>query len=283
MNVHSSPIQRHPATPVGNAFVVLDPVTIASLVFPLLNLFDRKFHQDWEAQAVLELFGGQSITWDLVLDVALAQTTYRHERKPAAAFRRLAPLTQAILAFEALDELGSYCAWPLHAMLARESLPAEYALPERPAWQVNDVLPTGRTLLVELMSMGQPETVRQVIAKGADLGALDERGLPLLHRAAFFGETIGTAGVMDQLLQSGADINGRGPHGATPLHLAVAGQSPTAIRYLLGAGADASLMDKWNRTAFQKTWEQSSEREAFTARRLSTALGSSAPSQRRRL
>ena len=60
---------------------------------------------------------------------------------------------------------------------------------------------------------GDTRTVKQLLAKGANIDARNEDGGTPLHTAAFFGQ----AEVAEVLIQGGADINARNNEGATPL------------------------------------------------------------------
>ena len=60
---------------------------------------------------------------------------------------------------------------------------------------------------------GDTKTVKQLLAKGADIDARDEYGGTPLHGAAFFGQ----AEVAEMLIQEGADVNARNNEGAMPL------------------------------------------------------------------
>ena len=105
---------------------------------------------------------------------------------------------------------------------------------------------------------GDKKTVELLLAKGADVNALDgERmidyqELTALHWAAFTGH----ADVAAALIAKGADINAGAGAGATPLHLAAAGSHKSVVELLISKGADANLKDKNDLTPLQRAEKQ---------------------------
>jgi ankyrin repeat protein len=96
----------------------------------------------------------------------------------------------------------------------------------------------------------QVETVRMLLARGADVRAANRRGAQPLHYAADGrpGSRTWNAGAQAEtvacLIESGADPNAVDRSGVTPLHRAVRTRCGPAVRALLEAGADARRLNK---------------------------------------
>lgn len=89
--------------------------------------------------------------------------------------------------------------------------------------------------LIKAVYDRQPETVRQLLASGADTSAMDDLFHNPLHCAVNWGQVE----VVLLLLHNGAHMNaviGRGPN-LTPLALAVAGDEEVIGKILIGRGA----------------------------------------------
>jgi ankyrin repeat protein len=107
--------------------------------------------------------------------------------------------------------------------------------------------PPGHTLLSSCATIGDIESVRLLIAKGATPQSSDKDVTPLICAA-----THGSTEMTTLLLDSGASINrcnvSYGP-GATALHWAAAGGNNEVVRILCERGADIEKRDSKKRTS----------------------------------
>lgn len=106
---------------------------------------------------------------------------------------------------------------------------------KKPAGHSGDVL-----FLHTMVARGNMESVRQLIAKGADVNGKDGHGRTALHVA------VGKASpnMIQFLLDHDAKVNARDENGGTPLHEA-AGRAPLSIiQLLMSRGADVNTKDK---------------------------------------
>jgi hypothetical protein len=99
------------------------------------------------------------------------------------------------------------------------------------------------------------EMARDLITRGADIGARNRRGAEPLHAAVIGGP--GSASwnprcqrdVILYLIEMGADPNAAAAGGVTPLHRAVRNRCSGAVEALLRAGADPRLPNDRGSTA----------------------------------
>lgn len=146
-------------------------------------------------------------------------------------------------AVDILDETPSLAT----AGLARRD---EFFLAERLA-QVYE----GDTALHAAAFSYDPGMARDLIARGADIGARNRRGAEPLHAAVIGGP--GSASwnptrqrdVIVYLIAAGADPNAAAAGGVTPLHRAVRNRCSAAVEALLRAGADPRLQNDRGSTA----------------------------------
>ena len=87
--------------------------------------------------------------------------------------------------------------------------------------------------------MGDIVAVRQLVAKGSDINALDPRGFtPLMHALNTF-----QAQIVPELLKLGADANARDFDGVTPLSLCARNADAATMRLLMAAGGKIDAKD----------------------------------------
>lgn len=115
-----------------------------------------------------------------------------------------------------------------------ESVKSVRELLASPKLEVDAVNKRGETALMMAALIGQTETVGMLIEKGA---TLDPDGWTPLHYAASSGKV----GVIEKLIEAGADKNARSPNGTTPMMMAVRRGNLTAYQKLLIAGADPTI------------------------------------------
>jgi ankyrin repeat protein len=102
---------------------------------------------------------------------------------------------------------------------------------------VTVVSESGRTaLLLAAMSDQSADTVRLLLARGADAKALDREQTSTLVAAAFGNDTE----ALRQLLKAGAPVNQANMIGTTPLMNAASNGNDEAVKLLLAAGANVN-------------------------------------------
>jgi hypothetical protein len=105
----------------------------------------------------------------------------------------------------------------------------------------------GDTALHMAAAAHREETVRELIARGADLRARNRLGTEPLHLAAVGHpgssrwSPPAQAAIIDLLIKAGADPNAINKNGTAPLHRAVRTRSAAAVEALLAGGADPRL------------------------------------------
>lgn len=151
------------------------------------------------------------------------------------------PKLQTVKSPSALDEAlfraAYYCdpvamreALAAHANPNARFLPLEGASIAAYDTPLHCLMGTGHGNLAQMR-----ECTTLLLQAGADMNAPDaEKNLPT-HRTLTNGH-FNQAGLVT-LLEAGADANGRGKHGWTPLHYAMEHETPHAARILLAAGA----------------------------------------------
>jgi ankyrin repeat protein len=126
----------------------------------------------------------------------------------------------------------------VEAALAAGDLPALRRLAEGHA-----DFPDGRDPLVHhpwlqaAIGCSTLEVVQWMLEAGVDVNYEAADGYPALHTALDRQDALRHP-LVTLLCEAGADVNAHGVNDWTPLHLAAARDDPTAIRILLGYGAD---------------------------------------------
>jgi hypothetical protein len=95
------------------------------------------------------------------------------------------------------------------------------------------------TVLHFAAALGDSKKIQQLIGKGAELDARDEKGRTPLHWAAESRQTR----AVEQLVGAGADVNASNDDGATPLHMAAHLGNAGLVKTLLDRGANANVKD----------------------------------------
>lgn len=132
---------------------------------------------------------------------------------------------------------------------------------------VNEKNPRGKTPLHEAVGSNRTETVKLLIANGADLGATDKTGMTPLHVAAMWNRAEQVA----ILLDAGADLDARDKFGDTPLHTAAVFGSKEAIRALVERGADIHAANATGQTPLQAAVQWRRQEAADLLRELGAA------------
>ena len=109
----------------------------------------------------------------------------------------------------------------------------------------------------EAAERGDIEAVKQHIAAGSDLSAMDGEfgGTTALHIAALYGDKE----LAELLIANGADVNAKNRVGLTPLHRAAENGHKEIAEQLIAKGADVNAKDDDGITALDlakgESWE----------------------------
>jgi TolB-like protein len=102
-----------------------------------------------------------------------------------------------------------------------------------------------RTPLVNAILSDEPETVKALIDKGADVNEKDQDNFTPLHWAAYYGKT----DMVKILLNRGAQVNAGSTAYGTPLIIAAQYGFMDTVKALVEKGADANMADGTGKTA----------------------------------
>lgn len=104
--------------------------------------------------------------------------------------------------------------------------------------------------LIEAAKAGDLEAVQRLIAAGADVNSVDERGWPALAHAVYNAERKrGFADVVQALVDAGANMEASIGYGVRPLMLAAGYGEAEVVATLLNAGADPLAKNEGGYTA----------------------------------
>jgi len=98
--------------------------------------------------------------------------------------------------------------------------------------------------LFEAVKSGDAARVKELLEKGADVNARDNKGWTPLHLAAQKGH----ADVAELLIKNGADVNAKNNYGWTPLYAAAQEGHADVAELLIRHGADVNARDNDGRT-----------------------------------
>lgn len=99
------------------------------------------------------------------------------------------------------------------------------------------------TILSKAIIHGMRDIAESLIARGADVNAIDEKGFYPLHYAIIYLPSFAHF-----LIENGADINSRSCFQQTPLHLAACYGRKEIVSILLEKGVDVNYIDQWGCT-----------------------------------
>ncbi|KDQ16277.1 hypothetical protein BOTBODRAFT_107396 [Botryobasidium botryosum FD-172 SS1] len=106
---------------------------------------------------------------------------------------------------------------------------------------INATSTDGYTLLCRAAWLGSPDTVRAILAAGADPNACGQHGVRPLHFAAELMKYSDGEMAIKALLGAGAELDAPDAYGCTPLWTSASKGSAPAVLALLKAGANAHI------------------------------------------
>lgn len=117
---------------------------------------------------------------------------------------------------------------------------------------INAINKDGMTVLIVAAESGNIDIVKELINAGANVNKSSSIGWTPLMGASFEGNTE----VVKELINSGADINAFGiKYKNTALMQAIRGENPEIVKILVEAGADINIRNANGETAYDKAME----------------------------
>ena len=107
--------------------------------------------------------------------------------------------------------------------------------------------------MFEVIGTGNVLRLKELIAQGADINALNEWGGAPLHIASFMGDR----NSLKELIANGADVNVKDGDGRTPLYVATSWNRLGCVEELLAQGADVNARTNDGKTALDISDEKS--------------------------
>jgi ankyrin repeat protein len=104
---------------------------------------------------------------------------------------------------------------------------------------VNATQPDGATALHWAVYRNNPEMIDDLLRAGAKVKVTNRNGISPLYMASLYGNPA----IISRLLKAGADAKEKGPNGETMVMLAARNGSPDSIKALLASGADINAKE----------------------------------------
>lgn len=131
----------------------------------------------------------------------------------------------------------------------------------------NAPYPSGRTDLHYAVRKGDLESIRSLLARGADVNVMDDDGMtPLAFDIETVPDHAKATAIARTLIAAGADVNLKDEKETTPLKLAVyqfEDREGELVRVLLEAGADANAADDYGTTVLMHAVHAANQKAAL--------------------
>lgn len=122
------------------------------------------------------------------------------------------------------------------------------------------------TALMQASRSGELGVVELLLERGADPNYRDDRGQSALHLALFKPSPRRHPPVVERLLAAGADPNAADNAGQRPLHMAIHHAVPAIVKALINAGGDPFIRDRAGR--MPADWLQGAGKNAAAVKKL---------------